>query len=608
MVTDSSGGFSKSFCDDDGWFDDTLEIYIRLRAEVRSGGTTVGEVEDSSWIDEVYEYDSWEVESDGGSINFGVELTDEQSGIFNILDDIFAAWTYWREAGGEAGNGANFGEAAEVHWEAGYGDTGSYYVSFWEEITVADDPSDPDQWDDPVIMHEWGHSADDEYSCDDNPGGQHFVNQLVGDPELSWGEGYPDYWQSASRAAKGFGSPNFYIDTNGAGSANISIDLETWDTSNPTLVSTLSEFAIAAALWDLRDNANDGQDTVSYGHDTIQNLYTSDAFNDEAYGFFDDTCDFDTFMRAWVKSGRPSDAQTAAVVLQNTAYTLPPASLASLASGSLVSNDLASTDLVDPSSIYRWWNQLTYVGDNSASMAGPKYDALKTLFAEAVNDLGNDPKGTEFTLEQFNNTSLTNQVAFAGQFFPANLIDPINSLTPSGAADPDCPVYALNALSQAADNKTNGDMWLFTDGDTYQYPSVESIRQVLNDRQLRTSVALMGICPVLDKAPAASAPVSTDMLKGLTPETAAGVDGGALAAGSGARRPGPHGGRHPRGAGAVPAHRPQQRRAVPVCRFDPGEQRRGYLARPDHQQRRRWALVGLRQRHSHLPLRHSRNL
>jgi hypothetical protein len=278
-------------------------------------------------------------------------------------------------------------------------------------------------------------------------------------------------------------------------------------------VSTLNEFAIAAALWDLRDNANDGQDTVSYGHDTIQNLYTSDAFTDEAYGFFDDTCDFDTFMRAWVKSGRASDAQTAAVILQNTAYTLPPATLNAQAAG-----NLASTNLTDPTTIYRWWKQLTYVGDNSASMAGPKYDAMKTLFAEAVNDLGNDPKGTEFTLEQFNNTSPTNQVAFAGQFFPANLVGPINSLTPSGAADPDCPVYALSALSQAADNKTNGDVWMFTDGDTVQSPSVDNIRQLLNERQLRTSVALMGICPLLNQTDAPAGSVLTDTLKSMSPE------------------------------------------------------------------------------------------
>ena len=204
VLTNSAGDFSKNFCDDDGWFDDTLEIYVRLRAEMRYSGETVVEVEDSSWIDEVYEYDSSVHSSEGGSLNFNLGLNETQSGVFNVAQGMFDAWRYWAEAGGVRGNNALFGGYAEVHWEPGYGDDGSYFDPFWVEITIADDPSDPDQWDESVIMHEFGHYIDDEYSCDDNPGGDHYINQPVDDSELAWGEGYPDYWQSAVRLAKGY--------------------------------------------------------------------------------------------------------------------------------------------------------------------------------------------------------------------------------------------------------------------------------------------------------------------------------------------------------------------------------------------------------------------
>ncbi len=522
VLTDANGNFSKSFCDDDGWFDDELEIYIRLRAELKSGGHTVVEVEDSSWIDEVYEYDSWVVDSEGGTISFNVGLNNNQSAVFNIADAIFDSWNYWNESGGEAGGDSIFDEAAEVHWEPGYGDDGSYYVDFWGEITIADDPSDPDQWDESVIIHEWGHMADDEYSCDDNPGGTHFVNQLVGDPELAWGEGYPDYWQSAVRADKGYIDSSFYIDINGGG-GGIFVDLEPRDVNQPTLVSTLSEFAIAAALWDLNDNVNDGQDQVNHGHAMIQDVYTSGTFEDVAYGFWDDDCDFDNYMRAWVQRGKPADAPTAAAILQNTGYTLPPATMA-YGPFSPVAVQTAG-EPVDSV----WWNQITYILDNSASMNGDKFDGAKVVVEETINDLGVLPEGTEFNLVTFNNTSFENQTAFAGQFFPENLTAAVNGLSTSGAADGDCDVFALHALAQAIEGQVNGDVWLFTDGDTWQIPSVESLTHLLNEHEMRASIALMGLCPALLQAPelggnATLSQIFADLQAGHVPEDPAAAE------------------------------------------------------------------------------------
>ena len=72
-------------------------------------------------------------------------------------------------------------------------------------------------------------------------------------------------------------------------------------------------------------------------------------------------------------------------------------------------------------------------------------------------------------------------------------------------------------LSQAIDNKEKGDVWLFTDGDTVQYPSVDALRQALNDKQLRASVALMGICPGMKVNDLPKGPISTEAVKNLTP-------------------------------------------------------------------------------------------
>jgi len=497
-TTDANGDYSFSFCDDDGLFDDTLELYVRLRAEIDSGGRNVVEVEDSSYIDEVYEFDSSVQSSGGGSLTFNMNLDMTQSAIFNIADAVFEAWKFWNDSGGSTISDSIFGETSEVHWEPGYGDTGSYYMSFWEEITVADDPSDPDEWDDSVIMHEWAHSSDDEYSCDDNPGGKHFVNKLVSDPELSWGEGYPDYYQSASRAGRGDAQANFYFDINGSDNSGIFINLETWDTTNPTLVSDLSEFGIAAALWDLNDSVNDGGDRVGYGHSKLQSVFTSSSF--ESNGFFDDTCTFSTYMESWKDTGQPTDAATAAAVTQNTGLVNPFGSL--LFANANASNAQANT-VLGPEAInsdphyfdnYKWWKQLTLIADNSASMTNSgKFNAVKSVMTEQVNDLTNDPKGVEFALNTFNNSSNAVQTPLNGRFYADQITPAISALTTSGATDPNCEVNSLNAMLQTLPGKKSGDAWLFTDGDSAQ-TDVTAIRQALINHQVRASFALLGGC------------------------------------------------------------------------------------------------------------------
>lgn len=80
---------------------------------------------------------------------------------------------------------AIFDYQAEVNWEAGDDDDQTHYNPYiFDEITVADAASDPDEWDDSVIMHEWNHQADDNYGCDDNPGGSHSSDQNLGDLNL----------------------------------------------------------------------------------------------------------------------------------------------------------------------------------------------------------------------------------------------------------------------------------------------------------------------------------------------------------------------------------------------------------------------------------------
>jgi len=485
VLTNGNGDFSKSFCDDDGWFDDELEIYVRLVAQLYSGGTLVAEVMDISWIDEVYEYDSQVKTSESGILTFNLGLNVSQSAVFNIADAVYDAWSFWNASGGENGGDSVFYDEGEVHWEPGYGESVSHYTpGVRAEMYIADGPGDADAWDDSVIIHEWGHMADDYYSCDDNPGGPHNVGQLLDDPELAWGEGYPDYYQSAARGGRGDAFASWYLDIGGP-----IVNLETWNLNSAANISVRDELSIAAALWDLNDGAND--DPASFGHAAIQSVYTSDEFEYEG-DVFDDDCTFATFARAWVDTGQPSDANAAVAISQNTGFTLPPPS-SSLAQRV---QSVASNGLPEEPIDYKWWNQLTTVVDNSQSMASPmeKFNAVKTVLTEMVNDLGAEPEGTEFALHTFNNTS-NGQAVFAGQFFSEDVLPLISNLSPTGAGDATCEVNALRALANAVEKEYGVDAWLFTDGDTNLSPAVGTITQLLHDRKVRASFALLGLCP-----------------------------------------------------------------------------------------------------------------
>ena len=527
-TTNANGEFNFSFCDDDGLFDDELEIYIRVHAEIDFNGSDVVSVEDDGIIDDRWEFNSEVKQSEGGALIFNLRMKDnEQSAIMNIADAVFDAWTVWNNSGGAKGDDAIFDGEAEVHYEPGDGVENSYYSGYflfggnvfnYDDISIADEASDPDPWDDSVIIHEWGHMADDYYGCDDNGGGDHFVNQLAEDLELAWGEGYPDYYQAAVRAITNQPNPAWYLDVNGAGNAGIAVDLENYDQNfGANLLSEFNEMAIAAMLWDLHDNNNDARtpgppaggpfDSVAHGHAMIQEVYT-DPFFESNGDWFDDTCTSFVYLWSWLKLGKPTDSATAEAVTKNNGRTNPffgatsfAAMTTALAGDAMQGNTaiLATANNGNPNEIdHRWWKRLTFVVDNSASMAEfNKFGAVKTVMKETVNDaLLAEPKGVEIKVQTFNNDSALNQTVIEGQFRTEGIYPFVDQMATVGTADPGClgTIDALGALQRGAAGQTRGQVWLYTDTDTYYGAGQGLIRSQLNQAQMRASVALLGGC------------------------------------------------------------------------------------------------------------------
>jgi hypothetical protein len=110
---------------------------------------------------------------------------------------------------------------------------------------------DTDEFDREVIVHEWSHYFEDNFSRSDSPGGSHGFGDVL-DPRLSFGEGY------ASAFAAILLDQRIYADTLWNGPA--ALDAFGWDvetapspTDDPS-PNALSELSVIRAMWDFYDD------------------------------------------------------------------------------------------------------------------------------------------------------------------------------------------------------------------------------------------------------------------------------------------------------------------------------------------------------------------
>ena len=496
IKTDANGNITYSACDDDGFLGGGLEIYLGITAYGEGEtGPVIATLETSPplWVDLPdlpfsddglyhFETDNMDIGSDG-TLNFGtVELNNEMSAAINIIETITEAWQFWNDNDNDPGR-TEYDEV-DVYWSEG-GGYGTYYVGVLDNLYLDGEP-DPDEWDDSVIIHEWAHFADDKWGCDENPGGFHDGIGLV-DSELAWGEGYPDFYQMVVRDHLNQPFPEWYLDLNALGGCSVCFNIETWDVTHPNSLSPNNELAIAAALWDLIDSANDGQDlyTMAEGYPFIESVFIHTFFIDANIG----NCDFGSYLQSWQALNGPTDAGAAAAITQNTKIADVFGSAASVAT----TQNVALAQQAGAGS-YGWWERVAYIVDNSKSMEGERLNAIKDVLQGQVDDLFAEvPEGVELKMDTFNNTSSTNQQIFAGKFYPTDVKPAIAALTASAAADGGaCPVDAFGALKQTVAGESGMEAWLFTDN----YPQatlapLENFRAELVNRDVSASFAVL---------------------------------------------------------------------------------------------------------------------
>ncbi len=131
---------------------------------------------------------------------------DLKGGAFNILDKIYQANDFLKNQA--TGTSFSVDHKATVYWKRGVnpstyvgGDANeglSYYLTGTDSIYILGgidgdvNSEDTDHFDDSIIVHEYGHFIEDNYSISDSPGGFHNGRRIV-DPRLAWSEAFATF-------------------------------------------------------------------------------------------------------------------------------------------------------------------------------------------------------------------------------------------------------------------------------------------------------------------------------------------------------------------------------------------------------------------------------
>lgn len=198
---------------------------------------------------------------------------DLKGAAFNILDQIYKAHNYLLN---NTGGTFTVDKKIQAYWSKGvnpvtyFGGDADSGVSFYipgsnqlyilggvnGDITV----SDTDHFDNSVIVHEFGHFIEDNYSKSDSPGGTHYGLYTI-DPRLAWSEGFATYFSSQVLNDPVYKDTYGYNDTNGSAGTGYGYyyDMENNlnENNNPQDMPTAGslgeggfrELAVSRSLW-----------------------------------------------------------------------------------------------------------------------------------------------------------------------------------------------------------------------------------------------------------------------------------------------------------------------------------------------------------------------
>jgi hypothetical protein len=169
-------------------------------------------------------------------------------GAFNILDVVWSGFDFVGRYTDEIGSPLTY------RWEPGraFG-CGSCYSN--NVVSLGGQLEDADEYDDDIVLHEFGHYFQDNYSNDDSPGGRHNGERL--DPRLAYGEGMATFFSCMVQDDPEY--VDLYIDSLRLRNLETAAEdpEQFYGTDGGTLSGNVSEYLVAAVMWDTIDPSSD---------------------------------------------------------------------------------------------------------------------------------------------------------------------------------------------------------------------------------------------------------------------------------------------------------------------------------------------------------------
>lgn len=128
-----------------------------------------------------------------------------------------------------------------------------------EIFVLGKEDEDTDEYDEHILLHEWGHFVEDQFSRSDSFGGPHFFSDLL-DPRVAFSEGFSNAWSAIML------EDSRYIDTLGrAQDESLVLDLELNSFNGMGSQGWFVEGSIGSMVFDLMDETDDDSDSISVG-------------------------------------------------------------------------------------------------------------------------------------------------------------------------------------------------------------------------------------------------------------------------------------------------------------------------------------------------------
>ncbi len=198
--------------------------------------------------------------------NLKVLASTKQSPPFAILDSVYLAMKKVLAA-----DSSIVFPPLKMNWTINNIESGTYFDGDDNIMIQGDQKGDSDEYDDHIMTHEWGHYFETKFSRADSIGGGHTSGDHL-DIRLAFGEGF-------GNALSGIVTDNpIYFDTMGSNGWNMNLETATHETPG-----WFSEASIQRILYDLYDNNDDGEDTLSLGFKPLYDVLVGPQKTTQAF-------------------------------------------------------------------------------------------------------------------------------------------------------------------------------------------------------------------------------------------------------------------------------------------------------------------------------------